>query len=74
MFKDGVAIRLVGVRVDNLVGKNEQQLSLFTNKDNEKQDKLDMTIDQLKEKYGYDLVKRGAELNSEKLVKIKRKE
>ena len=74
MFKEGMAIRLVGIRVDNLVEKNEQQLSLFSDTENEKQDKLDMTIDKLKEKYGYDFVKRGAELNSEKLIKIKRKD
>ena len=37
MFEDGISIRLVGVRVDNLVGKTEQQLSLFTDTDNEKQ-------------------------------------
>ena len=74
MFKDGMAIRLVGVRVDDLAEKNEQQLSLFADADNEKQDRLDKTIDSLKEKYGYDFIKKGAELNSEKLVKIKRKE
>ena len=67
MFKDGMAIRLVGVRTDNLVDKKEQQLSLFSNLENEKQDKL-------KEKYGYDLIKKGAELNTEKIIKIIRKE
>ncbi len=74
MFEDGISIRLVGVRVDNLVGKTEQQLSLFTDTDNEKQNKLDVTIDKIKEKYGYDFIKKGAELNTEKIIKIKRKE
>lgn len=69
-----MSIRLVGVRVDNLIEKNEQQLSLFSDIDNEKQDKLDMTIDKIKQKYGYDFIKKGAELNSDNLVKIKRKE
>ncbi len=74
MFEEGMSIRLVGVRVDNLIEKNEQQLSLFSDIDNEKQDKLDMTIDKIKQKYGYDFIKKGAELNSDNLVKIKRKE
>ena len=74
MFKDGMAIRLVGVRTDNLVDKKEQQLSLFSNLENEKQDKIDVTLDKLKEKYGYDLIKKGAELNTEKIIKIIRKE
>ena len=73
MFKDGMAIRLVGVRTDNLVDKKEQQLSLFSNLENEKQDKIDVTVDKLKEKYGYDLIKKGAELNTEKIIKIIRK-
>ena len=69
-----MAIRLVGVRTDNLVDKKEQQLSLFSNLENEKQDKIDVTVDKLKEKYGYDLIKKGAELNTEKIIKIIRKE
>ena len=38
MYQKGVAIRLVGVRVDNLVEKDEQQLSLFKNEKNYKQE------------------------------------
>lgn len=74
MFKQGMAIRLVGVRADNLVQKDELQLSLFSNNDNEKQDKLDNTIDKLKDKYGYDFITRASNLNLEKDVKIRRKD
>ena len=74
MYKQGMAIRLVGVRTDNLVQKNELQLSLFNNSDNEKQDKIDNTIDKLKEKYGYDFITRASNLNLEDTVKIRRKD
>ena len=74
MYKKGMAIRLVGMRVDNLVEKNEVQLSLFSNSNNEKQDKLDNTIDKIKEKYGYDFIKRAGNLKVENAVKIRKKE
>ncbi len=74
MFKPGMAIRLVGVRVDNLTEKNEKQLSLFDTKSSEKQDKLDNTIDKLKDKYGYDFITRAGNLNVDDIVKIRGKE
>ena len=50
MYKNGTPIRLVGVRVDNLVEKDEVQISLFGNTENEKkQEKLDSVVDQLKQ-------------------------
>lgn len=74
MFKQGMAIRLVGMRVDNLVDKNNQQLSLFDTKDNDKQNTIDNTIDRLKEKYGYNFVTRASNLNIENIVKIRKKD
>ena len=62
MYKKGTAIRLIGLRVDNLIEKNEMQLSLFDTKEEKKLDKLDETIDKLKEKYGYNFIKRGSNL------------
>lgn len=72
MYK-GEFIRLVGVRTDDLCKKNQQQLSLFTEKNTEKQEKIDNSIDILKNKYGYDMIKRGAIMNIEKIIKDKRK-
>ena len=69
-----MAIRLVGMRVDNLVDKNKQQLSLFDTKDNDKQNTIDNTIDRLKEKYGYNFVTRASNLNIENIVKIRKKD
>lgn len=73
MYQEGVAIRLVGVRVDNLIEKEEQQLSLFKNEENDKQEKLDKTVDALKEKYGYNMITRAGKLEVEKIVKGKEK-
>ena len=56
---NGESIRLVGLRVDNLEDKSEQQISFFSN---EKQDKLDKAIDILKDKYGFNKIKRAGDL------------
>lgn len=74
IFVKGMAVRLVGVRVDNLTEKNEIQLSLFENQTGEKQDKLDHAIDEIKHKYGYDVITRAGKLEIEDMVKIKKKE
>ena len=74
MFMKGIAIRLIGMRVDNLVEKDKKQLSLFDNKDNEKQDDLDRAIDKSKDKYGYNLITRAGKLNAEDIVKIRDKD
>lgn len=71
MYQEGVAIRLVGVRVDNLVEKQEQQLSLFKNEENDKQEKLDKTVDALKEKYGYNMITRAGKMQVENMIKLK---
>ena len=71
MYKKGTPIRLVGVRVDNLVEEKEKQISLFSNKENEKQEKLDKVLDELKNKYGYNSVTRAGKMNVQKIVKLK---
>jgi DNA polymerase-4 len=68
MFKNGMAIRLVGVRVDKLISKNEMQISFFQNQNNEKQEKLDKTLDGLKQKFGYNKITRAGNLNAEKII------
>lgn len=59
--------------MDKLIKKDEMQYSLFVQEDMEKQDILDNTIDNLKNKYGYDLIRKAGELNIEEIVDIKRK-
>lgn len=58
----GEAIRLIGVRVDGLVEKDEMQLSIFDIKEDSKNRKLDDTVDKIKEKYGYNIITRATEL------------
>lgn len=71
MYIPGTQIRLIGMRVDNLIEKNEKQLSLFEEKDDEKQEKLDEVIDELKQKYGYNSITRAGKLNLGKSIKLK---
>ena len=71
MYQKGTFIRLVGLRVDNLVEKDEVQLSLFHNEVDEKQEKLEEVVDKLKEKYGYSSITRAGKLHSEEVIKLK---
>lgn len=71
MYQKGMAIRLIGIRVDNLVKKEEQQLSFFKNEENERQQKLDKTIDALKEKYGYQKITRAGKMKVDDILKLK---
>ncbi|MGN1298222.1 MAG: DNA polymerase thumb domain-containing protein [Clostridia bacterium] len=71
MYHKSMAIRLIGVRVDNLVEKEELQLSLFYDEKNEKQEKLDKVVDELKNKYGYNKITRAGKMNTGDLLKLK---
>ena len=63
MYKKGTAIRLVGIRLDGLIDKDEMQLSLFDDDNNVKQENLDKVIDELKNKYGYKKITRAGKIN-----------
>ena len=71
MYKKGTFIRLVGLRVDNLIEKDEMQISLFEDVNNKKHEKIDETVDKLKEKFGYNSITRAGKLNMEEVVKLK---
>lgn len=64
----GEEIRLIGLRVDNLVEKKEQQITLFSNKNIEKQEKLDSVLDELKNKYGYSAISRAGKMNVDNMI------
>ncbi len=75
MYRKGTAIRLIGVRVDDLTDKEEMQISLFHDEaKNEKQEKLDKTIDKLKEKYGYNFITRAGKMGVEDLIKFRKED
>lgn len=66
LYKTGTYVRLIGIRVDDLVDEKDRQISLFENNENRKQEKLDYTLDKLKNKFGYNSIKRAGELKKEK--------
>ena len=68
---NNMPVRLIGVRVDQLVEKEERQISLFENVENEKQKKIDSVVDKLKEKYGYQTITRAGKMNIDKNIKFK---
>ena len=67
MYVEGLPIRLIGFRVEKLK-ECEEQISFFDTKKKEK-NKLDETIDNIKNKYGYMSVKRAGELGIDKFLK-----
>lgn len=65
-YKDGTAVRLIGVTVSNLKQETDiiEQQDLFTNqKATEKVDALNKVLDNLNEKYGGDTVHRARKIN-----------
>ena len=62
-------IRLVSLTVSGLVSKENTQISLFET--DTRQDKLDKTLDDLKNKYGYSSISRASKLFAEEYVKGK---
>ncbi len=54
-------IRLIGIRLDNLTSKTNYQRDLFEDTENmEKNDKIDNVCDKLKNKYGYNIIKKAS--------------
>lgn len=71
MWEADLSIRLIGIRLDKLVDSNKHQVSLFDNiKENENNLELEKTVDELKEKYGYKIIKK-ASLEGSNIVNIK---
>lgn len=68
---NNIPVRLIGVRVDQLVEKEQRQISLFENTENEKQKKIDSVLDKIKEKYGYETITRAGKMNIDKNIKLK---
>ena len=75
MFRTGMFVRLIGVRVDNLMSKDEMQISFFGDTEGDKRQRsLDNVIDKLNEKYGMNSITRAGKLEAQKIVKIIRKD
>lgn len=67
----GTPIRLLGIRVDNLCEKEERQLSLFDSKEKKRQEKIDETMDELKAKYGTNVVTRAGKMKIDSQMQVK---
>lgn len=68
---DGEPIRLIGLRLDGLTDNSYFQTSLFEDsKNREKQEQIDIVVDNLKEKYGYKIIKKAGLIDN----KIRHKE
>lgn len=65
MYKEE-SIRLVGVRIDKFVLNNKEQLSLFEN--NQENNKLDKTLDNLKCKYGYNIINNASNVTKHDIM------
>ena len=66
---NGEPIRLVGIRLDKLTTSSSRQLSIFEQENNIVEDnKLNKTLDNLKDKYGSNIIK-VASLNDRELFK-----
>ncbi len=68
MYKNGTKIRLVGIRVENLVEKEDEQISFFEKEKDEKQEKIDEVLDKLRDKYGYDKISRATKIEADKIM------
>lgn len=56
-------VRLIGVRLDNLVDNGNVQTSLFTDASQLESDlRLDRVLDELKEKYGYKIINKASNI------------
>ncbi len=65
----GEYIRLIGLQVSELSKKEETQISLFDVENNEKQEKIDEILDNIKQKYGYETITRAGKLNIGKMFR-----
>lgn len=59
------AVRLIGIRLDQLVENNNHQVSLFESlEDRNTNNELDKTVDELKKKYGFSVINKASLLNT----------
>lgn len=62
-------LRLLGIRTSKLDSPDYSQLSLFTTEQDEKYKKLDHAIDQIRNKFGSDSVKRASFLSNDSICR-----
>lgn len=70
MYKEELPIRLIGIKVDNLVNKEEGQMSFFTNRNVNSNEKLDKAVDDIKCKFGFNSITLAGTLETSQDIKI----
>lgn len=65
------AVRLIGIQTSKLQDKESMQLSIFEEKTNEKQEKIENVMHELKKKYGYETITRAGEMKVKKLLNVR---
>ena len=64
-------IRLIGIQTSKLVEKDQMQLSIFENAINIKQEKIEDVVNDLKKKYGYEVITRAGEMKVKNMINIR---
>ena len=62
---DGTPIRLLGIQTGRLSGESYRQYHLFDTEKFDKLEKLDSCVDEIRQKFGEDSIKRASFLNSD---------
>ena len=59
------AVRLIGIRLDQLTSESNHQVSLFEDlKEREENSELEQTVDELKSKFGSSIINKASLLNN----------
>lgn len=64
-------IRLIGIQTSKLVEKDQIQMSLFDKQTDAKQEKIENVMDDLKNKYGYEVITRAGEMKVKNMLNIR---
>lgn len=64
-------IRLIGIQTSKLVENEQMQLSIFDNTTNTKQEKIENVVNDLKKKYGYEVITRAGEMKVKNMINIR---
>ncbi len=70
MYKKRMPIRLIGIKVDNLINKENEQISFFSNNNVQDSEKLDKTLDEIKNKFGFNSITLAGTLETSQDIKL----
>lgn len=57
-------LRLIGISLTDVTKGEEEQMSLFVDEHKEKERQVDKAVDEIRNRFGSDMIKRGSSLNS----------